>query len=219
MTAGAALTAVGDGEADGRGLPDTFALVLLPGSVAQPAAAKIDRAIIRLSIVFLTILILDLPRSLILALAHLSGIEPVLDFPQFGFLTTGDGEATGEAVGLGLVAGVVTVLLGEAVGEGDDVTVSEFELFAGSQAAANSVNKITGTSRARLMGFELLVRELVIRVYLVRTILKSGRMLLERGYTSNGCSHRSFTGIAPSAGLKPSFAKECLHDLRTGDLS
>jgi hypothetical protein len=93
-------------------------------------------------------------------LAHLSGIEPVLEFPQFVFLTTGDGEATGEAVGLGLVAGVVKVLLGEAVGEGDDVTVSEVELFAGSQAAANSVNRIVGSSSARLIDlvFRLLIR-------------------------------------------------------------
>jgi hypothetical protein len=72
-------------------------------------------------------------------------------FPQFGFLTTGDGDATGEAVGLGLVAGVITVLFGEAVGEGDDVTVSEFELFAGSQAAANNANRIVGSSSARLI--------------------------------------------------------------------
>jgi len=189
-----------------------FAVVLLVGAVAQPAATKTDKAIIRLNAVFLTVLILDLPRSLILALAHLSGIEPVLDFPQFGFLTTGDGEATGEAVGLGLVAGVVKVLLGEAVGEGDDVTVSEFELFAGSQAAANSVNRIVGSSSARLID---LVFRLLIGFCLVRTRLKSGRMLLERGFTSNGCSHRSFTGIAPSAELKPSFSKWCLHDLRT----
>jgi hypothetical protein len=99
-------------------------------------------------------------------LAHLSDIEPVLDFPQFVFLTAGDGDATGEAVGLGLVAGVVTVLLGEAVGEGDDVTTPEFELFAGSQAAANSVNRMVGSSSARLidLGFELLIRELLIRL-------------------------------------------------------
>ena len=90
----------------------------------------------------------------------MSGTEPVLDFPQFLFLTTGDGEATGEAVGLGLVAGVVKVLLGEAVGEGDDVTVSEFELFAGSQAAANSINRIVGSSSARLIDlvFRLLIK-------------------------------------------------------------
>jgi len=126
-----------------------FAVVLLVGAVAQPAATKIDRAIIRLDAVFLTVLILDLPRLLFLALAHLSGIEPVLDFPPFVFFTTGDGDTTGEAPGLGLVAGVFTVLLGEAVGEG--VTVSEFELFAGSQAAANSVNRIVGSSSARLI--------------------------------------------------------------------
>jgi len=110
------------------------------------------------------------------------------------------------------------VLVGEAVGEGDDVTVPEFELFAGSQAAANSVNRITGTSRARLieLGFALLVRELLIRVYLIRTKLNSGRMLFERGFTSNGCSHISFTGISAPTELKPSFSKQCLHDLRTG---
>jgi hypothetical protein len=110
------------------------------------------------------------------------------------------------------------VLVGEAVGEGDDVTVPEFELFAGSQAAANSVNRITGTSRARLieLGFALLVRELLIRVYLIRTKLNSGRMLFERGFTSNGCSHISFPGISAPTELKPSFSKRCLHDLRTG---
>jgi hypothetical protein len=108
---------------------------------------------------------------------------------------------------------VVAVLLGDAVGEGDDVAVPEFELFAGSQAAANSAARIVGTSSARLID---LVFRLLIRFCLVRTRLKSGRMLLERGFTSNGCSHRSFTGIAPSAELKPSFPKECLHDLRTG---
>lgn len=40
-------------------------------------------------------------------------------------------------------------------------------------------------------------------------------MLLERLFTSNGCSHRSATGISPLAELKPSFSLECLHDLRT----
>jgi hypothetical protein len=48
------------------------------------------------------------------------------------------------------VAGVVTVLVGEADGEGDDVTVPEFELFAGSQAAANSVIRIVRSSVARI---------------------------------------------------------------------
>ena len=113
------------------------------------------------------------------------------------------------------------MLLGEADGEGDDVTAPEFELSAGSQAAADSVIRIVRSSSARLidLGFESLFRELLIRFCLVRTRLKSGRMLLERGFTSNGCSHRSFTGIAPSTELKPSFSKGCLHDLRTGDLS
>ncbi|HUS10033.1 MAG TPA: hypothetical protein VMZ30_06160 [Pyrinomonadaceae bacterium] len=135
-------------------------------------------------------------------------------------MTTGERDAAGEGVaaGLGLVAGVVTVLAGEAIGEGDGVTAGEFELFAGSHAATNSVNRIVESNSARLiaLGFELLIRELFIRVYLVRTRLKSGRMLLERGFTSNGCSHISFTGISASTELKPSFSKRCLHDLRTG---
>jgi len=107
------------------------------------------------------------------------------------------------------------VLLGDALGDGDEGTL-EFELSAGSQAAANSVNRIVGTSSARLMDF---VFELLIRFCLVRTRLKSRRMLLERGFTSNGCSHRSSTGISPLAELKPSFSKECLHDLRTRNRS
>jgi hypothetical protein len=73
--------------------------------------------------------------------------------------------------------------VGEAIGEGDDVTAPEFELFAGSHAATNSVNRTVESNNAGLiaLGFELLIREIFIKVYLVRTRLKSGRILLERG--------------------------------------
>jgi hypothetical protein len=134
----------------------------------------------------------------------------LINCSQFVFFSTGDAFGEGLAAGLGVAAGAVTELLGEATGDGDDVP--EFELSAGSQAAANRVNRIVGTSSARLIDF---VIELLIRFCLVRTRLKSRRMLLERAVTSNGCSHRSCTGISPLAELKPSFSKECLHDLRT----
>jgi hypothetical protein len=59
-----------------------------------------------------------------------------------------------------VVAGVDTVLPGEAAGEGDDVTVPEFELSAGSQAAANNVKRIVGIKNKRLTDLliELLIR-------------------------------------------------------------
>lgn len=53
----------------------------------------------------------------------------------------------------------VAALLGETLGEGDDDTVPEFELSAGSQAAANSVNSIVGIRKARLM--DLLIELLI----------------------------------------------------------
>jgi len=58
---GAALAAVGEGEieADGVGLPAVFTFVVLTGSVEQPAATKIDKAINRPRLVFLNLLICD----------------------------------------------------------------------------------------------------------------------------------------------------------------
>ena len=99
----------------------------------------------------------DVFWSLVLARSCLK-----INFLYFGFFATGEGEATGDglAAGLGLVAGVV---VGAAVA-GDDVLAGPFELFAGSQAAANRVTKIIGNSSARLIDLvtELLFRELLI---------------------------------------------------------
>jgi len=137
-------------------------------------------------------------------------------FSHFDFFATGEGEATGEglAAGLGLVAGVVA---GDAAGAGVDVPAGLFELFAGSQAAANRVTRMVGSSSARLIDVvtELRLRELLIGFCLVRARLKSGRIIARTRFTSNGCSHRSFTGITAPAELKPSFASGYLHDLRT----
>ena len=143
-----------------------------------------------------------------------------INFLYFDFFATGEGEATGEglAAGLGLIAGVVA---GDAAGAGDDVTAGLLELSAGSQAAANRVTRIVGNNSARLINvvIELLFRELLIGFCLVRARLKSGRIIARTRFTSNGCSHRSFTGISAPAELKPSFAREYLHDLRTRALA
>jgi hypothetical protein len=140
------------------------------------------------------------------------------NFLYFGFFATGEGEATGEglAAGLGLVAGVVA---GDAAGAGVDAPAGLFELSAGSQATANRVTKIVGNNSARLIDVvtELLFRELLIGFSLVRARLKSGRIIARTRFTSNGCSHRSFTGITAPAELKPSFAHGYLHDLRTAE--
>ena len=58
---------VAKGEVAGEGLTATFELELLAGSVAQPAAAKIERAITSPMVAFLIVFILDLPRLLILS--------------------------------------------------------------------------------------------------------------------------------------------------------
>ena len=72
-----------------------------------------------------------------------------------GDAAAGDGLAAGLAVGLGFVAGAVVSLAGEgAVVAGDDVGVEEFELVAGSQAAANAITMIVVSSSAvRLIDF------------------------------------------------------------------
>ena len=77
------------------------------------------------------------------------------NFSHFVFFATGDAVGEGLGEGLGVAAGVVAGLLGE-----DDGTLTEFELFAGSQAATNSVNRIVGSNRKRLADLliELLIR-------------------------------------------------------------
>ncbi|HYV00486.1 MAG TPA: hypothetical protein VE977_16770, partial [Pyrinomonadaceae bacterium] len=57
-TGAALLTAAGDVEADGEGLPAAIELVLLPGCVAQ-ATARVERAKVSPIAVFLTVLILS----------------------------------------------------------------------------------------------------------------------------------------------------------------
>lgn len=73
-----------------------------------------------------------------------------------GDAAAGEGLAAGLAVGVGfVVAGAVVSVAGEgAAAAGDDVGVEEFELVAGSQAAANAITTIVVNSSAvRLIDF------------------------------------------------------------------
>jgi hypothetical protein len=72
-----------------------------------------------------------------------------------GAAAAGDGLATG----LGLVAGAVVSPAGVVAGDaaaGDDAGVGEFELLAGSQAAANAITRIVvNKSTLRLIDFKI----------------------------------------------------------------
>lgn len=75
-------------------------------------------------------------------------------------LAVGDVAAgDGLAAGLGLVAGAVVSPAGVVAGDdaaGDDAGVGEFELVAGSQAAANAITRIVvNRSAVRLIDFKI----------------------------------------------------------------
>ena len=55
----ALLTVMGEGGADGAGLPVAFELELLTGSVTQPANAKVAKAMINPRVVCLIVFILE----------------------------------------------------------------------------------------------------------------------------------------------------------------
>jgi hypothetical protein len=144
-TGAALLTAAGDVEADGAGLPAMIELVLLPGSVAQ-ATARVERARVSPIAVCLIILIL---KYLINDIYSCRRFLMVLGlFPYFVLLTgliLGEGDAAGEglAAGLGLVAGGAAVSpAGEDDVAGDVVLAGEFVLAAGSQADTNAIARI-----------------------------------------------------------------------------
>ena len=113
-------------------------------------------------------------------------------------LPAGEGEAAGEglAAGLDFTAGVVSVgPLGEADVDGDGLAVfGEFELFAGSQPAANPIERtVRSMSAVRLMKFVFGVR---INFCLVSRRLKSEVIIARSPISSNGRSHRGFVGMA-----------------------
>ncbi|MCA1605257.1 MAG: hypothetical protein LC775_07260 [Acidobacteria bacterium] len=128
----------------------------------------------------------------------------------------GDGDATGDglAPGLGLFAGALPVAAlgeGEVVG-GELAAPGLFELSVGSVAhpTANTDEKIdrsNTTVRATSFSFSEL-----ISFGLVPTRFKNETMIARLMISSNGCSHRSFAGIAARPAPKPSFSKACLHD-------
>ena len=173
---------VGEGDADGEGVPVAFELELLPGSVAQPAAAKVARAMISPRVVFLIVFILDLPRLLIFSDMRSGSLSSSLfsPFAYFGLLglVLGEADAAGEglAAGLSWLAGAVSVApLGEAaVDAGGLVGVGEFELLAGSQPAANPIEAIVrSSSPVRLIMFMFGV----LIFSLISTRLKSGMII------------------------------------------
>jgi hypothetical protein len=124
-----------------------------------------------------------------------------------------EGEAAGEALAAGveLVAGMLTVALGEgdATGEGL-VAVGVVDSGSEEQPAANAIETIVRSrSAVRVI---LFIFEILIAVCLVRAELKSGMMIARPLIGSNGCSHRRFAGISAWSAPKASSSKRCLHD-------
>ncbi len=162
--AAALLTAPGDAEADGEGLPAVIELVLLPGSVAQ-ATARVERANVSPSAVFLIVLIL---KYLILDYYSCRRFLLSLRCPSRAYcfavlvagLTLGEGDAAGEGLATGLAVFTGAVVVG-AVGEADVdgaglAVVGVVELFSGSvaQPAAKAIESVaTSSSAVRLIKF------------------------------------------------------------------
>jgi hypothetical protein len=143
-----------------------FAFEIPPGWVVQPTA-KAERIVISPRAVFLNIFILcssfrkndsrEGPLDITLGLAGLAYFVFVGAALAVGAgdAAAGDGLATG--LGLVVAGGAVVSLAGEgAEAAGDDVGVEEFELVAGSHAAANAITTIVVSSSAvRLIDFAI----------------------------------------------------------------
>jgi hypothetical protein len=200
----------GKADADGEGLAMAVELDLLPGSVMQPAAAKVTRTMISPSVVCLIVFILEYlvtnvyrhNRPLTQAVLTFRYLAP-------GVLALGEADAAGEglAAGLGLFTGVLMVA-GAVDGEGLAV-VGEVELFTGSvaQPAANTIDDSVRSSKA--MKLILFVFGVLI-FFLIRARLKSEIIIARLRIGSNECSHRPFAGISGRSALKPSFSKSVL---------
>jgi hypothetical protein len=142
---------VGKADADGEGLAMAVEFELLPGSVIQPAAASVARAMISPSVVCLIVFILE--YLVIDVYRHDCPLtQAVLTFRYLvpGVLALGEADAAGEglAAGLGAFTGVLTVA-GDVDGEGLAV-FGVFESLTGSvaQPAANTIDNIVRSRSA-----------------------------------------------------------------------
>ena len=124
-------------------------------------------------------------------------------------LALGEGDAAGEGLGLGVLAGAPSVApLGETAVDGEGLAVvGEFELSTGSvaQPAANTSEAIVRSSSAVRLIMSMF--GVLISFSLISTRLKSGMIIARPPISSNGCSHRSFAWIAAWSAPKPSFSK------------
>ena len=194
----ALLTVAGADGAEGAGLPVAFELELLTGSVTQPVAAKVAKAMINPRVACLIVFILEYlvtdvdrhDRPLTRAVLTFVYLAP-------GVLALGEDDAAGEglAAGLGLFAGALAVAPGE--GDVDAVGLAAFgvfELLTGSvaQPAANAIEAIA--RRRSVVRLIMLMFGVLISFCLVRARLKSRMMIAQSSIGSNGRSHRRFVG-------------------------
>jgi hypothetical protein len=108
-------------------------------------------------------------------------------------LAFGEGDAAGDGftVGLGLLAGVLSLAaVGEDATAGDGLAVpGEFEFSPGSQPAANMIEKVARSRiAARLMELMLVI---FISFPSFQIRLKSEVIVAPAAICSNECSHRA----------------------------
>jgi len=127
-------------------------------------------------------------------------------------LALGEADAAGEglAVGLGLFAGALAAAVGEGDVYGEGLAVfGEVELLTGSvaQPAANTIENVVRSKRA----VRLIMLGVLIGFCLVPARLKSRMIIARPPIGSNGCSHRSFAGMAHSGCTETLMKEKGLH--------
>ena len=153
----ALVTVAGEADADGEAVTGAFAVELLTGSPAQPAAT-IERATTSPKIYLLVFILFS--TSVIDCYRHGVGVSVFLacttHLVGLLALVLGDGDAAGDGLtaGLGLFVGTLPVaLLGDVAGA---AVVGVFELSAGSQPATKmSEHRVRARRAVRLIMFML----------------------------------------------------------------